>query len=386
MTGSTPLATASPTTPLPRLGMSSSRSPPRALPASGKPTPNAACTVFSTSRGPAGEQRCDGSAVACAQTAPGPSTCPERRGATAPPSAAATPSRLPRPSPPHPDCWPRPGSPPRNSPSSSSALGHNRPMDLHLTGKVVLITGGTDGLGAALADRLVEEGARVAVCGRDPDRLAATEQRLRDAGGDALVVQADVTNLADLERFVDAAIARWGRLDGLVNNAGKSAAGRIDQVSDDEWIADLNLKVLAAARCIRLAVPHLIASGGGAIVNVLNMGAKAPGAASLPTTASRAAGLAITKAASKDLGGHGIRVNALLIGLVESAQWQRRAAAAGQSEEELYRQMVENADIPLGRVGRPEEFADLAAYLLSDRSSYVTGSAINLDGGTSPVL
>jgi len=259
-------------------------------------------------------------------------------------------------------------------------------MDLHLTGKVVLITGGTDGLGAALADRLVEEGARVAVCGRDPDRLAATEQRMRDAGGDALVVQADVTNPADLERFVDAAIARWGRLDGLVNNAGKSAAGRIDQVSDDEWIADLNLKVLAAARCIRLAVPHLIAAGGGAIVNVLNVGAKAPGAASLPTTASRAAGLAITKASSKDLGGHGIRVNAVLIGLVASGQWRRRADAAGQSEDEFYRQMARSTGIPLGRVGRPEEFADLAAYLLSDRSSYVTGSAINLDGGTSPAL
>jgi NAD(P)-dependent dehydrogenase (short-subunit alcohol dehydrogenase family) len=259
-------------------------------------------------------------------------------------------------------------------------------MDLHLTGKVVLITGGTDGLGAALADRLVEEGARVAVCGRDPDRLAATEQRLRDAGGDVLVVQADVINPADLERFVDAAIARWGRLDGLVNNAGKSAAGRVDQVSDDEWIADLNLKVLAAARCIRLAVPHLIAAGGGAIVNVLNVGAKAPGAASLPTTASRAAGLAITKASSKDLGGHGIRVNAVLIGLVASGQWRRRADAAGQSEDEFYRQMARSTGIPLGRVGRPGEFADLAAYLLSDRSSYVTGSAINLDGGTSPVL
>ncbi|HXT94237.1 MAG TPA: SDR family NAD(P)-dependent oxidoreductase, partial [Trebonia sp.] len=96
-------------------------------------------------------------------------------------------------------------------------------MDLHLKGKVVLISGGTDGLGAALADRLVEEGARVAVCGRDSNRLAATEQRLHDAGGDALVVQADVTHPADLERFVDAAVARWGRLDGLVNNAGKSA-------------------------------------------------------------------------------------------------------------------------------------------------------------------
>jgi NAD(P)-dependent dehydrogenase (short-subunit alcohol dehydrogenase family) len=267
-----------------------------------------------------------------------------------------------------------------------TGLGHNDSMDLHLTGKVVLITGGTDGLGAALADRLIEEGARVAVCGRDPDRLDATEQRLRGAGGDALGVQADVTNLSDLERFVDAAVARWGRLDGLVNNAGKSAAGRIDQVSDDEWTADLNLKVLAAARLTRLAVRHLIAAGGGAIVNVLNVGAKAAGAASLPTTASRAAGLAITKAASKDLGGLGIRVNAVLIGLVESGQWRRRADAAGQSEDEYYRQMAQNSSIPLGRVGRPEEFADLAAYLLSDRSSYVTGSAINLDGGTSPVL
>ena len=259
-------------------------------------------------------------------------------------------------------------------------------MDLHLNDKVVLITGGTDGLGAALADRLVEEGSRVAVCGRDPDRLAATEQRLRDAGGDALVVQADVTHLTDLERFVDAAVARWGRLDGLVNNAGKSAAGRIDEVADEDWIADLELKVLAAARCTRLAVPHLVAAGGGAIVNVLNVGAKAAGAASLPTTASRAAGLAITKAVSKDLGGHGIRVNAVLIGLVASGQWRRRADAAGQSEDDLYRRMARSTDIPLGRVGRSEEFADLAAYLLSDRSSYVTGSAINLDGGTSPVL
>jgi NAD(P)-dependent dehydrogenase (short-subunit alcohol dehydrogenase family) len=171
-----------------------------------------------------------------------------------------------------------------------------------------------------------------------------------------------------------------------VNNAGKSATGRVDQVSDDDWIADLDLKVLAAVRGTRLAVPHLIAAGGGAIVNVLNIGAKAAGAASLPTAASRAAGLAITKAASKDLGGHGIRVNAVLIGLVASGQWQRRASVTGQSEEDLYRQMAENAGIPLGRVGRSGEFADLAAYLLSDRSSYVTGSAVNLDGGSSPAL
>jgi NAD(P)-dependent dehydrogenase (short-subunit alcohol dehydrogenase family) len=259
-------------------------------------------------------------------------------------------------------------------------------MDLHLAGKVVLITGGTDGLGAALAGRLVEEGARVAVCGRDPGRLAATEERLRQAGGDVVAVPADVTRVTDLERFIEAAAGRWGRVDGLVNNAGKSAVGRVDQVPDEVWAEDLELKVLGAVRCTRLAVPHLAAAGGGAIINVLAVAGRAPGAGSLPTAASRAAGLAITKAASKDLGGQGIRVNAIVVGLVESGQWRRRAAAAGQTEAEMYRQLAEGGDIPLGRVGRADEFADLAAYLLSDRSSYVTGSAVNLDGGTSPVL
>jgi NAD(P)-dependent dehydrogenase (short-subunit alcohol dehydrogenase family) len=259
-------------------------------------------------------------------------------------------------------------------------------MNLHLEDKVILITGGTDGLGAELAGRLVESGARVAVCGRDPQRLADTERRLTKAGGDVLAVQADVTKLTDIERFVDAAVARWSRIDGLVNNAGKSAAGRIDQVSDEDWVEDLNLKVLGAVRAIRLVVPHLVAAGGGPIVNVLAVAGKAPGPGSLPTSASRAAGLAITKAASKDLGPLGIRVNAVLIGLVESGQWRRRAKAAGQSEQDFYLRLGEQSGIPLGRVGRAEEFADLASYLLSDRSSYVTGSAINLDGGTSPVL
>lgn len=259
-------------------------------------------------------------------------------------------------------------------------------MDLHLTDAVVLITGGTDGLGAALADRLVEEGARVAVCGRDPARLAATQERLAAAGGDVLAVRADVTVLADLERFVAAAADRWHRIDGLVNNAGRSIAGSIDQVPDDDWREDLELKVLAAARTTRLALPHLRAAGGGSIVNVLSIGARAPGAASLPTTASRAAGLAITKSLSKELGPQGIRVNAVLVGFVESGQWRRRADDSGRPVAEVYAELVASAGVPLGRVGAAREFADLGAYLLSDRSSYVTGSAINLDGGASPVL
>ena len=253
-----------------------------------------------------------------------------------------------------------------------------------LKDKVIVITGASRGIGEAIARAAVDAGARVALASRkqaDLDQVASSLPAER-----AIAVACHTGKPGDVDAMFARAIERFGRVDGLVNNAGKSAAGRVEQVSDEEWTEDLSLKVLAAARCTRLAVPHLAAAGGGAIVNVLNIGSKAPGAGSLPTAASRAAGLALTKAASRDLGGQGIRVNAILIGLVESGQWRRRAAAAGQSEDEFYRKLAQGGDIPLGRVGRAEEFADLAAYLLSDRASYVTGSAINLDGGSSPVL
>jgi NAD(P)-dependent dehydrogenase (short-subunit alcohol dehydrogenase family) len=259
-------------------------------------------------------------------------------------------------------------------------------MELELAQCVVLITGGTDGLGAALARRLVEEKARVAICGRDLARLTETESTLLAMGGDVHAVQADVTKPSDLERFVDAAHQRWHRIDGLVNNAGKSATGRLEETPDTEWTADFELKVMAAVRLARLVIPHLRRAHGGAIVNVLNIGAKAPAAGSLPTTATRAAGLAITKSLSKELGPDGIRVNAILVGLVESGQWRRRAAESGRSVADVYQKLVQDARVPLGRMGRADEFADLAAFLLSARSSYVTGSAINLDGGSSPVV
>jgi NAD(P)-dependent dehydrogenase (short-subunit alcohol dehydrogenase family) len=257
-------------------------------------------------------------------------------------------------------------------------------MDLGLNDAVVLITGGTDGLGLALAEVLVEEGAHVAACGRDGDRARSVEERLRAAGGDAVAVAADVSVAAELERFVQVALDRWGRIDGVVNNAGRSSASGIEATADEEWQADFDLKVMAAVRLIRLALPHLRASERASVVNVLNIGSKAPGPNSLPTSASRAAGLAITKSLSKELAPSGVRVNALLIGLVESGQWRRRAEASGQPLDVIYESMA--TGIPLGRVGRSEEFADVAAFLLSPRSSYVTGSAINIDGGASPVL
>jgi NAD(P)-dependent dehydrogenase (short-subunit alcohol dehydrogenase family) len=258
-------------------------------------------------------------------------------------------------------------------------------MDLELAGKTVLITGGTDGLGLALARRLGAEGASVAVCGRDHDRLRAAEASVQDAGGDILAVRADVSSAADLEAFVDAAVGRWGRIDGVVHNAGRSAAGTIQTIDDGAWEADLQLKLMAAVRLTRLALPLLRASRG-AILFTLATAAKAPGGRSEPSSVSRAAGMALMKALSKELAPDGIRVNAVLIGLIESGQWVRAAAGSGQELLEFYDRFARDAGIPLGRFGRSEEFADLGCFLLSERASYLTGAAINLDGGLSPVV
>lgn len=130
-------------------------------------------------------------------------------------------------------------------------------MDLELAGRVVVITGGTDGLGLALANGLVEEGAVVAICGRDAGRLAAAERELISKGGDVLAVQADVERPDDIGRFVDGAVGRWGRIDGIVHNAGRSAAGPLDAVDDATWESDLQLKVMGAVRLTRAALPHL---------------------------------------------------------------------------------------------------------------------------------
>jgi NAD(P)-dependent dehydrogenase (short-subunit alcohol dehydrogenase family) len=258
-------------------------------------------------------------------------------------------------------------------------------VDLGLVNKVVLITGGTDGLGLALASRLLDEGASVAVCGRNEERLAAAEIGLAAHGDDVLALRADVEHSGDIARFVESAVSRWGRIDGIVHNAGRSAGGPLESNDDAVWEGDLQLKLMGALRLTRMALPYLRESRG-AVLYTLAMAAKAPGAASGPSSVSRAAGMALMKSLSKELGPDGIRVNAVLIGLIESGQWVRTAAAAGMELAAYYERMAGNAAIPLGRVGRAEEFADLACFLLSARASYLTGTAINLDGGLSPAV
>jgi NAD(P)-dependent dehydrogenase (short-subunit alcohol dehydrogenase family) len=258
-------------------------------------------------------------------------------------------------------------------------------VDLELRGRVVLITGGTDGLGLALAQRLVAEGAAVAICGRDEERLRTAEADLVGQGGDVLAMRVDAEEAADIERFVNGSVTRWGRIDAVVHNAGRSAAGPLEALDDAAWEGDLRLKVLGAVRLTRFALPALRESKG-AVLFTLAVAAKAPGSASEPSSVSRAAGMALMKALSNELGPDGIRVNAILIGIIESGQWVRRAEAAGVEVPVLYARMAQDIGIPLGRVGRADEFADLASYLLSSRASYVTGTAINLDGGMSSVV
>jgi NAD(P)-dependent dehydrogenase (short-subunit alcohol dehydrogenase family) len=258
-------------------------------------------------------------------------------------------------------------------------------VDLQLSERVFLITGGSSGLGKALAERLLAEGARVAVMARDAQRLAASAARLREHGGEVLELVGDVRRVEDLSDLVEAAGARWGRIDGVANNAGELAAGPFAEHDDTVWEEDLALKLMAAVRLTRLALPALRESGG-AVLNTLAVSGKAPDALTTPTSVSRAAGLALTKALSRELAPEGIRVNAVLIGVIESGQLERYAALSGIAPQAYYERMVTDAKIPLGRVGRPQEFADLASFLLSARASYITGTAINLDGGMCPVV
>ncbi len=257
-------------------------------------------------------------------------------------------------------------------------------MDLGLKGKSALITGATQGIGRATALLLAREGAKVAIVARGQEGLDRTAKDIAAAGGEALPIQADVTRTADLERAVGTVQGRWGGIDILVNNAGTSMRGEFEKVDDAMWQADLELKLMAAIRLCRLVLPQMKARGGGRIVNITTVGGKQPAAASVPTSVTRAAGLALTKSLSKEYAGHNILVNTVCIGRIKAGQWETKAKREGVAVEKLYESM--GHDIPMKRMGEAEEVANVIAFLVSSAASYVTGTSVNLDGGMSGVL
>jgi 3-oxoacyl-[acyl-carrier protein] reductase len=257
-------------------------------------------------------------------------------------------------------------------------------VDLGLKGKVAVVTGGTEGIGKATALKLAQEGAKVAICARRTELLDKAAEEIRKTGAEVLAVAADMSKAADIERFMKAVIERFGRLDILVNNAGTSARGKFLEVDDATWSADLELKLFGAIRCTRLAVPHMKKQGGGRIINITISSAKQPGAQSMPTSVSRAAGLALTKALSKEFAADNILVNTVCIGKIKSGQHERRIRKDGLTADDYYAKT--GKEIPLGRVGEAAEVANVITFLVSDAASYVTGSSINLDGGISGVL
>ncbi|MER2106022.1 MAG: SDR family oxidoreductase [Solibacillus sp.] len=259
-------------------------------------------------------------------------------------------------------------------------------MELGLQNKIVLVTGGSKGIGFYSALQFVKEGARVAIAARDAQGLEDAQAEIqRLTGADVLTFATDVANEQECKRIVEETAAHYGGLDVLINNAGTASANSFEDVDSALWQSDIDLKLFGAIHCSKYAVPFL-KKNGGAIVNLSAVLAKTPPASSLPTTVSRAAGLALTKAMSKDLGKYNIRVNSVCIGLIRSSQIEKMGQAAMPSATwEEYSAEV-GKSIPLGRIGNTEEAANAIVFLASNAASYITGTAINVDGGSGGTL
>jgi 3-oxoacyl-[acyl-carrier protein] reductase len=259
-------------------------------------------------------------------------------------------------------------------------------MDMNMRDRVAIVTGGSKGIGLAVARAFATAGAKVAILARGAPALEAAQQSLTKDGLNVRGYVCDVAKAADITATHGKIIADFGKVDILVNNAGTSRTLAFENVTDEVWQDDLDLKLFAAIRMSRLVWPGMKERRWGRIINVLNTFAKAPAAGSAPTSVSRAAGMALTKVMAGEGGEHNILVNALLVGLIVSDQWvQRHATTAPDTSFDEFTQKLAKG-VPLGRMGTAEEFANLACFLASDLGSYITGTAINVDGGRSPVV
>lgn len=268
-------------------------------------------------------------------------------------------------------------------------------MNVRLDGRTTIVTGGSAGIGKAIAQNFILSGANVVIVARRQSNLdqalsdiVSTCTSIPDCQSKIKAISADIRLAEECTKVVAFAQAEFGGTDILINNAGTSQRGDFLEISDELWQDDLDLKLFAAIRLSRLVIPDMRARKWGRIINVLNLGAKAPAGGSAPTAISRAAGMALMKVLASENAAFNILVNGLLVGRIESEQWVRRHAAESRqlSLEEWYVEAAKQLGIGMGRFGTAQEFANIATFLASDAGSYINGTAINVDGGLCPVV
>jgi NAD(P)-dependent dehydrogenase (short-subunit alcohol dehydrogenase family) len=255
-------------------------------------------------------------------------------------------------------------------------------MELGLTGRRAVVTGGSKGIGLAVAEELVGEGVAVAICARNPEEVAAAAKRLRTSGATVHDQVADVTVPEQVDDFIAASADALGGIDVLVNNAGGAHPGTFETLSDEDWHGDLDVKLFSQIRCTRAALPHLRRSSAPRVININAVYAKYPDPRFFATTVNRAACLNLNKALAIQYGPEGILVNSVNIGFVVTPQWENiRSKRAPELSQEDFFAALAAEDVPLGRFGDVSEVSGLVAFLASDRASYLTGTSIDVAGG-----
>jgi 3-oxoacyl-[acyl-carrier protein] reductase len=257
-------------------------------------------------------------------------------------------------------------------------------VDLGVRGKVALVAAASQGMGRAAAFALAREGCKVALCARNEGPLQATVKAVRkETGAEVLGITADVARAEDVATFVNGAVQTFGGVDLLVANAGGPPTGRFEALTEEQWSRAYDLTLQSSVRLVRSSLPSMKDRGGGAIVAITSISVKQPIENLLLSNAMRAAVVGLVKTLARELGPSRIRVNAVAPGWIATDRLTEVTKSRAEREgKTLAVAMAEDAkEIPLGRIGEPQEVADLIVFLLSDRASYLTGNVIQIDGG-----